>query len=119
MGWYAGSLRRSLPAWVAAAAMLFASAGPLLPGHEAVDRECAAPIVEHDHAAHRLGQVPAPEAGHCAACHLTRIVRAGAPADAFRQSDSLPESAAEPARFAPHRVDLRTDFTRGPPRLVA
>jgi len=116
MGWYAGSFRRSLPAWVAATAMLFASAGPLLSGHEAVDSECAAPIVEHDHAAHRLGQVPAPEADHCAACHLTRTVRAGAPAHGVRQSDSLPESAASTTHLAPHRVDLRTDFTRGPPR---
>jgi hypothetical protein len=99
--------------------MLFASAGPLLSGHEAVDSACSAPIVEHDHAAHRLGQVPAPEAGHCAACHLTRTVRAGVPAHGFRQSDSLPESAAEPARLAPHRVDLRTDFSRGPPSLLA
>lgn len=95
--------------------MLFASAGPLLPGHEAVDSECAAPIVEHDHAAHRLGQVPAPEAGHCAACHLTRTVRAGVPAHGFRQSDSLPESAAEPAVLLVRRVDSRADVTRGPP----
>ena len=95
--------------------MLFATAGPLLSGHAAVDSECAAPIVEHDHAAHRLGQVPAPEADHCAACHLTRTVRAGVPAHGAVHGTSLRQPPAEPSGAAVRRVDLCADVTRGPP----
>src|SRR5688500_19530737 len=114
---HTGRIRTALLAWVGTAAVLFASAGPLVAGHLAIDKDCApAPIEAHDHAAHRLSQSTEPVADHCAACHLTRSVRHAAYAHAFL-TVVLTRSAAAPGdAVRPYRADLRTDFTRGPPR---
>ncbi|HUF24672.1 MAG TPA: hypothetical protein VMN81_11125 [Vicinamibacterales bacterium] len=115
MGFLTGRVPRAALAWLVSAAMLFASAGPLVSGHLAVDQECAPAVVEHDHDAHRLGKAPADAPDHCAACHLTRTARDTSRAPALALGILLPELTAEPAQAAPRRVDLRADVTRGPP----
>jgi hypothetical protein len=117
---YTGGIRKALLAWVGTAAVLFASAGPLVAGHLAIDKDCtpASPALNeaHDHAAHRLSQSPEPVADHCAACHLTRSVRHAAYAQAFFTVVLTQSPAAQCDAVRPYRADLRTDFTRGPPR---
>ncbi|MDQ3069424.1 MAG: hypothetical protein M3R55_06815 [Acidobacteriota bacterium] len=111
-----GSFRRALLAWLAAAGMLLASAGPAILGHAAVDADCARPSDgPHDHAAHRVRQAPDAEVDHCVACHLTRSLRGAAPdgvAIASSARSSAPLSSG-PASLS--RVDLLASLTRGPP----
>jgi hypothetical protein len=117
MGFGAAWILRVLPAWAALAAMLFASAAPVLAGHAAVDRDCAPAATAHDHAAHRLSQLPEPGADHCAACHLTRSVRGASFAQNLHAFIPLASFTLQPDSAAPRRGDLRTHATRGPPNL--
>lgn len=107
---------RALMAWLAAAAMLFAAAGPIVSGHAAVDAECAPALSPaHDHTAHRLSAAPEAGPDHCGACHLTRTIRELSPSPRISASGATRTDAAEPASSGALRFDLRTDFTRGPP----
>ena len=110
-------MRRTLLALAAMAAVLFASASPLLAGHLALDRDCAPVLVEsHDHNAHRLTPTSAPEADHCAACHLARSARGTGMAGTVLPQDGTRDAATPPLVYARTRDALQTDFTRGPPR---
>lgn len=106
-----------LLALAATAAVLFASASPLLAGHLALDRDCA-PILEeqHDHDAHRLSAASAPEADHCAACHLARSARGAGLAGTVLPQDGTRKAATTPLAAARTPHVLQTDYTRGPPR---
>ena len=103
---------------MALAGMLFMSAGPVAIGHPSADTDCVPSVsLEHDHAAHRIGQAPAPGADHCVACHLTRSVRSAAhpatvPAAAPRES-----GVVIPADESARQIDTGADSTRGPPSL--
>lgn len=97
--------------------MLFACAGPLVSAHAPVDTECAVAIAsEHDHAAHRLSATPDAPPDHCAACHLTRTARDTGASTVTVKAAAGASTASDVAHDAALRVDLRTDFTRGPPR---
>ncbi len=109
---------RVLTAWLAAAAMLFALAGPVVSGHAAVDTECAPALAtSHDHAAHRLGADGDTAPDHCGACHLTRTARDAGRAAAATVADAI-VTAGVPVPHEPvRRLARLTDFTRGPPAL--
>lgn len=106
-----------LLAWVASASVLIASTAPLAAGHLSADRACAPALLEaHDHAAHRIGGAPAASADHCGVCHLTRTARDVSFAHSHADAGLVPEAASEPPVRAASRVDLHTDYTRGPPQ---
>lgn len=119
MGLSAGRFRRVLLAWLALAGMAVMSAGPLAAGHPVVDTDCAPAVtVEHDHAAHRIGAAPGPDADHCVACHLTRQARwASTPAVTLAPA-SASRLIMAGCDHAPRRSDRRPDPTRGPPSLA-
>lgn len=97
--------------------MLFASAAPLLAGHQAIDRDCAPVLTEtHDHAAHRLTPASAREADHCGVCHLARSARAAALPRTVLPTEPARDAIVANAADARTRSPLQTDFTRGPPR---
>ncbi len=107
-------------AWMAAAAMLFASAGPIVSSHAAVDADCAPVIAQrHDHTAHQIRATPEEAPDHCAACHLTRTVRGASGAQRFAWAGVFRQAAPALEQDAILRVTRRTDFTRGPPPSLA
>jgi len=119
MGSHAGRVRRALLICLASAAVLFASAAPLIAGHLSTDRECAPAVATpHDHGAHAVGTAPDAGPDHCAACHLTRTARNVSYAQSLIDAGLVPERAVEPAHTAAARIYLRTDFTRGPPSFL-
>ena len=100
------------------AAMLLASAGSLVSGHDAIDRACApALLAEHDHSAHRIGGEPEDAPEHCDACHLARTSRGTVAAHQLASTATLPGAALFLVHEPASRIDLLTDFTRGPPTL--
>jgi hypothetical protein len=117
MGSSPGRLRRLAAAWLATAAMLFASAGSLF-GHAAVDRECAPALAAaHDHNAHRITS-PVDEAPeHCGACHLTRTVRETASTHPLVRTGGL-ELVLRAASSSLSLAELSPDLTRGPPSIA-
>ena len=104
---------------MALAGMLLMSAGPVALGHPSTDTDCVPSIsLEHDHAAHRMGQAPEPGAGHCVACHLTRSVRTAAPAAALPAAAPREAGVIVHADESPRHIDTGADLTRGPPSLA-
>lgn len=117
MGSTTAQFRRALVAWVALAGMLVMSAGPLALGHPTFDTDCIPSVsAGHDHAAHRMGAAPEADAtGHCLACHLTRSARGAMAPDAIAAGSASPVRVIAHADASPRAVDLRAEFTRGPP----
>ncbi|MEX2273783.1 MAG: hypothetical protein WD690_20125 [Vicinamibacterales bacterium] len=114
----AAAIRRAVPAWLAAAAMFFASAAPLAAGHLAVDSDCVPAIAaSHDHGAHRLSRQDEPLPDHCAACHLTRSVRGASFAQILLAAGHHHTAIVQPDGSAAQRADVGADLTRGPPSL--
>ena len=104
---------------MALAGMLFMSAGPVALGHPSADTDCVPSVsLEHDHAAHRMGQAPETDAGHCVACHLTRSVRTAAHATALPAVAPRESGILVPADESARHVDTGADPTRGPPSLA-
>jgi mono/diheme cytochrome c family protein len=114
------SASRTLLAWLAVAAMLFAATGSSFVGHAGVDRDCA-PVAagSHDHSAHRIGQEPEPEPGHCAACHLTRSVRIAAAGPVVQALVSATRVAFALPGGAPRSLPPANLAPRAPPALLS
>ena len=68
------------------------------------DPDCNPVLVQHDHAAHRVGAAPsqsAPPADHCYLCHSLRVLRTSVIA---RVTGAVPAIRSTPFRLADHRA---------------
>jgi hypothetical protein len=95
-------------------------AGTLDWGHAGDDDPgCAASLVQHDHAAHRLGAAPtnaSSPAGHCYICHSLRLLHAALRARGGRVIVDLPSAQHRQAdRAVPRSARSAILPSRAPP----